>query len=87
MLQSVFEKPVKVVLGRQAGITSVVGPEQAAQCLTSGFWPDKSGVAFENAMSACLKSLSGACAPEMAREAFISAARRAHVLAEDEIAH
>ena len=87
MLQSVFEKPVQVVLGRQGGITSVVGPEQATQCLTSGFWPDKSGVAFENAMSACLKSLSGVCAPEMAREAFISAARRAHILVEDEIAH
>lgn len=87
MLQSVFEKPVQVVLGRQGGITSVVGPEQATQCLTSGFWPDKSGVAFENAMSACLKSLSGACAPEMAREAFILAARRAHVLVEDEVAY
>jgi hypothetical protein len=79
-LTAVFSRPVVVALGYDGKVRRIGSPREAAECLTSWSWPDKSGVQFENAIGMCLKALAGERSPEEARSAFLAAARRAHVL-------
>ena len=52
---------------------TVKSTEDAAQCLLA-HWPRGKGEAYMAAQQACLDALEGSTSPELAREAFITAA-------------
>ena len=80
-----FARPVEVALDH-ALVRAIRTPREALDCLLGGQWPDKSALAYELAISDCLKAIAGADL-EAARASFQAAARRAHILiADDEAA-
>lgn len=76
-----FDRPVEIIVARSGRVGSVGSARDALRHLFNGAWPDRSGVPFENAVGTCLRAVSGDVPAQAAREAFIVAARRAHVLA------
>jgi hypothetical protein len=79
-----FTTPVVIDLGRGGHQRPVASPREALECLRSWHWPDNSGLAYEQAVSLSLRAISGLVPLSAAREAFVAAARRAHVLADEE---
>lgn len=75
-----FDEPVEIIIARSGRLGRVGSPRDALRHLFNGGWPDRSGEPFENAVGACLQAVSGDVPARVAREAFIAAARRAHVL-------
>ena len=63
-------------------VRAIRTPREALDCLLGGQWPDKSALAYELAISDCLKAIAGADL-EAAR-GLQAAARRAHILIADD---
>jgi Protein of unknown function (DUF982) len=82
---SVFDAPVNVAVG-QVLVRTIRTPRDALDCLLDGQWPDKSGIAYELAISDCLRALAGEDSAA-ARSSFEEAARRAHVIVADAAHH
>jgi Protein of unknown function (DUF982) len=78
-----FEHPISIVISRSGRVDHVSSPREALRYLISNTWPNKSGTAFEDAVQTCLKAMSGDFPSGKARSAFLAAAERAHILAEE----
>jgi uncharacterized protein DUF982 len=78
-----FEQPILIVISTSGRVDRVSSPRDALRYLISNTWPNKSGTAFENAVQTCLRAMSGDFPSGTARSAFLAAAQRAHVLAEE----
>jgi hypothetical protein len=78
-----FEPPISIVISGSGRVDRVSSPREALRHLISNRWPNKSGTAFEEAVQTCLKAMSGDSPSRKARFAFLAAARRAHILAEE----
>ncbi|MDX8528470.1 DUF982 domain-containing protein [Mesorhizobium sp. MSK_1335] len=81
MTQGWFSKPVEVAVGIAGSIRHISNAQQAVELLT-GQWRDAGSTLHASALRACRRAISGDVAADNAREAFISAAREAHVLVE-----
>lgn len=81
-----FAIPIAVDLGHGGALRSISSPREALDCLRRWDWPDKSGLAYEQAVGMSLRAISGLVSMAAARDAFVAAARRAHVLADEESA-
>ncbi|RUW52108.1 DUF982 domain-containing protein, partial [Mesorhizobium sp. M8A.F.Ca.ET.021.01.1.1] len=55
--------------------------QQAIELLTT-HWRDAGSLKHQSALRACRRATSGDVSPDIAREAFVEAAREAHVLVE-----
>jgi hypothetical protein len=78
-----FEQPISIVISTSGRVDRVSSPREALRYLISNAWPNKSGAAFENAVQTCLRAMSGDFPSGKARSAFLVAAQRAHILAEE----
>ena len=78
-----FEQPISIVISSSGRIDRVTSPRDALRYLISNTWPNKSGTAFETAVETCLRAMSGDFPCGTARSAFLAAAQRAHVLADE----
>lgn len=76
-----FSRPVEIAVGVSGSIRHISNAEQAVELLT-GQWRDIGSAPHGAALRACRRAISGEVAADNAREAFISAARAAHVLVE-----
>jgi Protein of unknown function (DUF982) len=66
---------------RRAGTTTRIGSvREAADCLIGGGWPYPRGPKYLVALRACDDALDGSGTPEVARQAFLDAAREAGIL-------
>jgi hypothetical protein len=81
MIQGWFSKPVEVAVGFSGSIRHISNAEQAIELLT-GQWRDAGSATHGAALRACRRALRGDVTEDNAREAFVSAAREAHVLVE-----
>jgi hypothetical protein len=81
MHQGWFSRPVEIAVGLSGSIRHISNAEQAVELLT-GQWRDAGSAPHGAALRACRRAISGDVAADSAREAFISAARAAHVLVE-----
>lgn len=81
MIQGWFSKPVEVAVGVSGSIRHISNAEQAAELLT-GQWRDAGSALHGEALRACRRAIRGDVTADAAREAFIAAAREAHVLVE-----
>jgi hypothetical protein len=81
MIQGWFSRPVEVAVGVSGSIRHISNAEQAVELLT-GQWRDAGSAPHSAALRACRRAISGDVAADNAREAFIVAAREAHVLVE-----
>ena len=72
-----WEKSVQIELSG-AGLRTVASTDDAARCL-SYKWPDRTSKAYHRARGMCLDALEGRKPDEEARQAFIDAARDAHI--------
>lgn len=73
-----WSKGVELELHGVGSYRTVKSTEDAARCLLAN-WPTGKGMAYEAAQEACLSALEGATSPELAREAFITAALAAKI--------
>jgi hypothetical protein len=73
-----WKKSVLLELGGAAGVRTVTSTDDAARCLLYK-WPDQSSKAYHRAKGLCLDALEGRKPDEDAREAFLDAAREAHI--------
>ena len=73
-----WSKGVELEMHGVGGYRTVKSTEDAAQCLLA-YWPTRKGKAYVSAQQACLAALEGTSTPELAREAFISAALAAKI--------
>jgi hypothetical protein len=73
-----WSKGVELELHGVGGYRTVKSTEDAARCLLAN-WPVGKGKAYLAASQACLQALEGTTTPEIAREAFITAALAAKV--------
>ncbi|TPI69153.1 DUF982 domain-containing protein [Mesorhizobium sp. B3-1-3] len=76
MIQGWFSRPVEVAVGVSGSIR-----QQAVELLT-GQWRDAGSAPHGAALRACRRAIRGDVAADNAREAFVVAAREAHVLVE-----
>jgi hypothetical protein len=81
MIQGWFSRPVEVAVGVSGSIHHISNAEQAAELLT-GQWRDAGSALHGEALRACRRAIRGDVPADAAREAFIAAAREAHVLVE-----
>ncbi|MGX9119586.1 DUF982 domain-containing protein [Mesorhizobium sp. BHbsci] len=81
MDQGWFSKPVTVSVGITGTIRHISNAQQAVELLT-GQWRDAGSLQHGAALRACRRAMSGDVTTEAAREAFVGAAREAHVLVE-----
>ena len=81
MIDGWFSKPIAVSVGISGSIQNVLNARQAAELLAR-HWPDAGTEKHRNAHHTCLEVLNGRKAPELAREAFVAAAREANILVE-----
>ncbi|RUV43502.1 MAG: DUF982 domain-containing protein [Mesorhizobium sp.] len=81
MIQGWFSRPVEVAVGVAGSIRHISNAQQAVELLT-GQWRDAGSAKHGAALRACRRAMSGDVPADNAREAFISAAREAHVLVE-----
>lgn len=77
-----FAIPVEIVISRSGRRKRVEGARDALRFLFCGAWPDRSGAPFDSAVGSCVRALSGDVPAEVARDAFVLAARRAKILPE-----
>ncbi|MBZ9756186.1 DUF982 domain-containing protein [Mesorhizobium sp. ESP6-5] len=76
-----FSKPVVVSVGVAGAIRNLSNTQQAIELLTT-HWRDAGSLKHQSALRACRRTMSGDLPPEIAREAFVEAAREAHILVE-----
>jgi hypothetical protein len=81
MIQGWFSKPVEVAVGVAGSIRHVSNAQQAVELLT-GQWRGAGSTLHGAAVRACRRAMSGDVPADNARDAFVSAAREAHVLVE-----
>ena len=81
MIQGWFSKPVEVAVGITGSIRHISNAKQAVDLLT-GQWRDGGSALHGAALRACRRAMSGDVPADNARDAFVSAAREAHVLVE-----
>ncbi|MBZ9851625.1 DUF982 domain-containing protein [Mesorhizobium sp. CA14] len=81
MMQGWFSRPVEVAVGVSGSIRHISNAEQAVELLT-GQWRDAGSALHGAALRACRRAIRGDVAADNAREAFVMAAREAHVLVE-----
>ncbi|PSJ63575.1 DUF982 domain-containing protein [Pseudaminobacter soli (ex Li et al. 2025)] len=77
-----FDKPVPISLGITGDVYNVSNARQAAEILLNR-WPTAGSIKHRDARYACLQVLQGLKKPEVAREAFVEAAREAGILFDD----
>ena len=73
-----WDQAIELNLGGPGRYRTVRTTEDAAQCLMER-WPVDSGVAFTEALKACLEALEGNASSDAAREAFVDAAVEANI--------
>lgn len=78
-----FETPVAISLDTDASVRNIKNARDALHVLTH-YWPKPGTPEHFDAHRTCLEAISGVTPPEIARDAFVSAARGASVLIEDE---
>jgi hypothetical protein len=76
-----FAKPISVSVGFAGAVRNVSSARQAIDLLNN-HWPDAGTEKHRHAHHACLEVLNGLKKPEVAREAFVEAAREARILVE-----
>ena len=76
-----FSKPVMISVGITGSIRNLSNTQQAIELLTT-HWRDSGSLKQQAALRACRRAMSGDVPPDIAREAFVDAAREAHVLIE-----
>lgn len=76
-----FSRPVAVSVGITGSIRNLSNTQQAIDLLTT-HWRDSGSLKHQAALRACRRAMSGDVSPDIAREAFVDAAREAHVLVE-----
>ena len=76
-----FSKPVVVSVGVTGATRNVSNTQQAIDLLTT-HWRDTGSLKHQSALRACRRATSGDVSPDTAREAFVEAAREAHILVE-----
>ena len=76
-----FSKPVVVSVGVTGSIRHLSNTQQAIELLTT-HWRDTGSQKHQSALRACRRATSGDVAPDIARDAFVEAAREAHILVE-----
>ena len=73
---SPFSRQVVIEYGHRVGTHYVVGSaRRAAECLIEGWPTEGRGPAYTAAIKACLTAIEGAGDVEVARQAFIAAAK------------
>lgn len=77
-MQGQYWKKAVLVDLAGAGVRTVASTDEAARCLLYK-WPDRSSKAYHRAKGMCLDALEGRKPDEEAREAFLDAAREAHL--------
>ena len=70
-----FSRRVVIESGRVRRMRRIGSVREAAQYLLEGWPHERRGTAYSEALSACVTVLSGADNPEIARDAFIAAAK------------
>lgn len=78
-----FDKPVRVAIGGPGKIRNVTSTREAAECLLHR-WPTKGGPKHRLAREACIDVLAGDKDSDLARAAFIEAAKEAGIWIERE---
>ncbi|MDX8433735.1 DUF982 domain-containing protein [Mesorhizobium sp. M4B.F.Ca.ET.215.01.1.1] len=81
MTQGWFSRPVTVSVGVAGAIRHISSAQQAVELL-AGQWRDAGSALHGSALRACRRAMSGEVPADAARDAFIGAAREAHVLVE-----
>ncbi|MCV3210935.1 DUF982 domain-containing protein [Mesorhizobium sp. YC-39] len=81
MNQGWFSRPVPVSIGIAGATRNILSAQQAVELL-SGDWRDAGSLQHSSALRACRRAMSGDVPAEAAREAFVGAAREAHILVE-----
>jgi hypothetical protein len=81
MNQGWFSRPVVVSVGITGAIRHISSAQQAVELLT-GQWRDAGSLLHGSALRACRRAMNGDVPAEIARDAFVGAAREAHVLVE-----
>lgn len=76
-----FSKPVVVSVGVAGATRNLFNTQQAIELLTT-HWRDAGSPRHQSALRACRRATSGDVSPDIARDAFIEAAREAHILVE-----
>jgi hypothetical protein len=76
-----FSRPVAVSVGIAGAIRNLSHTQQAVDLLTNQ-WRDAGSMKHQAALRACRRAMSGDVSPDIAREAFVEAAREAHILVE-----
>ncbi|MEI9407944.1 DUF982 domain-containing protein [Mesorhizobium salmacidum] len=76
-----FSKPVVVSVGVTGTTRNLSNTQQAIELLTT-HWRDAGSLKHQSALRACRRATSGDVPPDVAREAFVEAAREAHILVE-----
>jgi len=73
-----WKESVQLELAQAGGLRIVTSTDEAARCLLYK-WPDQTSKAYHRAKGMCLDALEGRKPDEEARQAFIDAAREAHI--------
>lgn len=81
MYKAWFSKPVPVSTGIAGGIRNLSNAEQAVELLTN-HWRDGGSVKHQAALRACRQAMNGGISADIARDAFVEAAREARILVE-----
>ncbi|MFK0690579.1 DUF982 domain-containing protein [Mesorhizobium sp. IMUNJ 23033] len=81
MTQGWFSRPVAVSVGIAGSIRHISNAQQAVALLT-GQWRDAGSAQHGSALRACRRAMSGDLPADAAMDAFVGAAREAHVLVE-----
>ena len=76
-----FSRPVVVSVGVAGAARNLSNTQQAIELLTT-HWRDAGSLKHQSALRACRRATSGEVPADIAREAFIEAAREAHILVE-----
>ncbi|UVK49555.1 DUF982 domain-containing protein (plasmid) [Mesorhizobium sp. AR07] len=81
MYDAWFSKPVSVATGISGDIRNLTNARQAFDLLTDQ-WRSGGSDKHRSARRACQQALNGSVSADVARDAFIEAAREAHMLVE-----
>jgi hypothetical protein len=76
-----FSKPISVSVGITGTVRHVSSARQAIDLLKN-HWPGAGTEKHRHAQHVCLEAINGLKKPEVAREAFVEAAREARILVE-----